>query len=119
MLTPDAGSILHFTTFVIACYETNQRNKLGGQTILVMQGQGPVPGAVPSVGQMQAAPGGQVFYQVLPGANGLPQQQVYYVPVQAMPNGQFAPMQTMVSPPPPAVVAGNGVVGEQKLQGYA
>jgi hypothetical protein len=59
---------------------------------------------------MQPLPGGQVYLQVFPGANGLPQQQVYYVPVQAMPSGPVPPpLQTVLSPPAPAVVAGNAV----------
>jgi hypothetical protein len=111
------NSMLHFTTFVIACYETSLRNRLVAPTILVMQN--PPNGTLPPGGQMQPLPGGQVYFQVLPGANGLPQQQVYYVPVQAMPGGQMAPLQTVLSPPAPAALAGNGVVGEQKMQGYA
>jgi hypothetical protein len=59
---------------------------------------------------MQPLPGGQVYFQVFPGANGLPQQQVYYVPVQAMPGSQVAPpLQTVLSPPAPAAVARNAV----------
>ena len=69
---------------------------------------------------MQPLPGGQVYFQVTPGANGQPQQQVYYVPVQVLPGGQLAPsLQTVMSPPAPAVVAGNAVAVEQKMQGYA
>jgi len=81
--------------------------------------QNPPNGTLPPKGQMQPLPGGQVYFQVLPGANGLPQQQVYYVPVQAMPGGQVGPLQTVLSPPTPAVMAANALAEEQKMQGYA
>jgi len=90
--------MLHFATFVIACYKTNLRNKLVGATIIVMQN--PANGTAAPGGQMQPVPGGQVYFQVFPAANGLPQNQVYYVPVQATPAGQMAPLQKVLAPRP-------------------
>ena len=111
----NVDSILHFTTFVIACYETNKRNRLAGPMMLIMQSPG--NGTAP-FGQMQPVTGGQAYFQVLPAGNGMPQQQVYYVPVQAMPNGQVASQQTVLVPPMPAVVAGNGMTTEQEQKRY-
>ncbi|KAK1753922.1 hypothetical protein QBC47DRAFT_414843 [Echria macrotheca] len=79
----------HFAAFVVACRETNLRNRMSGHTMLVMQ---PRAGGTDDLGPMVPVPGGKVFYQVEPAGKGLPQRQVYYIAVQ--PAGQTVQSQT-------------------------
>ncbi len=90
--------MLHFTIFVIACYETNVRNRMSRSTVVVVHQNNmnsTFPGGQPiflqpAYGQGQPIPGpnGQVYYQLatglmpgqIPGQGG--QQQMYYIPVQ-------------------------------------
>jgi hypothetical protein len=88
-------TILHFTTFVIACYETNVRNRLPRQTVIVMQPataqptQAFYPPAAYAT-QHQPLPGQQMYYPYQ-------QQQAVYPPkaIEAYQGQQGTP------PPPP------------------
>jgi len=101
-----AASILHFTTFVIACYETNVRNRLPRHQTLIMVQNPPVPmqpGFYPQMGYGQPGyaqpnlPGQQVYYPPMGAAAfNQPPQQVAYPPKAAEAYQSHQPAHTPV-----------------------
>ncbi|KAK3395074.1 hypothetical protein B0H63DRAFT_462628 [Podospora didyma] len=87
--------IIHFTLFVIACYETNVRNRLPKQTIIVVQNPNGGPPTAMYPGQQP------VYYQMPPGGGG-PGQQQQQQPYYHMPPSQMAQHPHQVPTPPPA-----------------